>query len=154
LCKESKEDRNLKCVDSKDSRTGDSPLTNKSQFGRAKSRSYHRRRKPSELQNKPIHEGVGPEQGDQPIRRVLTSEEESKRIFAGDKKAFEQMLPRLLEDTRYRGKYVAVVDGELADSDSDEAAMVMRVYRKYGYRPIYEGKVAEEKEYVEFPSPE
>ena len=70
------------------------------------------------------------------------------------KKPLKKCYLASCEIKRYQGKYVAVVDGDLVDFDSDKAAMVMRVVRKYGYRPIYADRVSEEKEYVEFSSPE
>ncbi|MDA4111358.1 MAG: DUF5678 domain-containing protein [Thaumarchaeota archaeon] len=102
--------------------------------------------------------GAAPEysvyEGDRPIRRIELSEEESRRAFETEKRAFEEMLPILLHDPKYQGKYVAVVNGKIVDFDSDKISMVMRVYRKHGHRPIYADKVSEEKEYIEFPSPE
>ena len=82
------------------------------------------------------------------------SREESERIFEIERKAFEELRPQLLKDSRYAGKWVAIVDGNLVDSDSDHRKLVMRVHEKYGYRPIYADKITREKQYVEFPSPE
>jgi len=42
-----------------------------------------------------------------------------------------QLLPR------YEGKYVAVLNGQVVDSDTDERALVQRVYQKFGYQPLY-----------------
>ena len=41
------------------------------------------------------------------------------------------------------GKYVAVHGGQVVDSDPDEVQLGLRVYGKYGYVPIYFGRVAE-----------
>ena len=65
------------------------------------------------------------------------------------------MLPNLLQDPRYNGNYVAIVNGKLVDSDPDKTILVKRAYEKFGYRPISTfDSVSKEKEYAEFSSPE
>ena len=53
--------------------------------------------------------------------------------------AFLEMLPDLLQT--HRGKYVAVHEGRVVDSDDDKIGLALRVYEKYGYIPIYVGLV-------------
>ena len=43
----------------------------------------------------------------------------------------------------HRGKFVAIHDGKVVDTDADEVQLGLRVYRKYGYVPIYFGLVSE-----------
>jgi len=52
-----------------------------------------------------------------------------------DRRAFWEMRESLLP--RYRGKYVAVYRGEGVDDDDDRIALTDRVYRCYGYVPVY-----------------
>ena len=55
--------------------------------------------------------------------------------FACERQAFWAMHSQLLP--RYEGKYVAVLNGQVVDSDTDERALVQRVYQKFGYQPMY-----------------
>jgi hypothetical protein len=55
--------------------------------------------------------------------------------------AFLRLLPELLKTLR--GKYVAVHDGQVVDSDADDIALIQRVHAKVGYVPIHVGLVAE-----------
>jgi hypothetical protein len=55
--------------------------------------------------------------------------------FAGERQAFWAMHAQLLP--MYEGKYVAVLNGQVVDSDVDERALVQRVYQKFGYQPMY-----------------
>ena len=43
----------------------------------------------------------------------------------------------------HRGKFVAIHDGEVVDSDADEVQLGLRVYGKYGDVPICFGLVSE-----------
>ncbi|MBI2919236.1 MAG: hypothetical protein HYY01_14780 [Chloroflexi bacterium] len=45
----------------------------------------------------------------------------------------------------YAGKYIALIEGEVVDSDSDFSSLAMRVYEKYGYKDIYMPKVERER---------
>ena len=55
--------------------------------------------------------------------------------FACERQAFWAMHSQLLP--MYEGKYVAVLNGQVVDSDVDERALVQRVYQKFGYQPMY-----------------
>jgi hypothetical protein len=55
--------------------------------------------------------------------------------FACERQAFWAMHAQLL--SMYAGKYVAVLNGQVVDSDVDERALVQRVYQKFGYQPMY-----------------
>ncbi len=78
---------------------------------------------------------------------------EKTRTFEDERAAFYRLKDRLLD--RYKGQYVAILDGQVVDSGTDPVELVMRVYRQFGYDvPVYVGLVSEEPEIVEFPSPE
>jgi hypothetical protein len=77
---------------------------------------------------------------------------EQQRILERERAAFERLKPELLKT--HPGKWVAIVDGELVDSDDDEDALVQRVYAKYGYRTIFVEEVRETPRIYDFPSPE
>jgi hypothetical protein len=54
--------------------------------------------------------------------------------------AYWRLLPELI--SQYRGQYVAVHGGEVVDSGPDQVEVALRVYRKFGYVPIYVGLVS------------
>ncbi len=87
-----------------------------------------------------------------PHPKILTPEQ----IFEQEKNSFIQWKKRLLNDPSYLNKYVAVVGGKVVDSDFDDGILVERVDKRFGYIPIYIGKIRPEgeKEYEELPSPE
>ncbi|MCD6443587.1 hypothetical protein J7L70_01115 [Candidatus Bathyarchaeota archaeon] len=62
--------------------------------------------------------------------------------------AFLKAKSRLLRDDQYRGKYVAVFKGKVVDCDEDKARLARRVYKKYGYIPIYIDRVIPEEDQV------
>jgi|SRR5262249_49842986 len=55
--------------------------------------------------------------------------------FAAESQAFWSMHSQLLE--RYQGKYVAILNGKVVDSDADKRTLAQRLYRQFGYQPIY-----------------
>ena len=63
--------------------------------------------------------------------------------------AFQRLLPQLL--TTHHGKYVAIHDGQVVDSDTDDVALILRVQAKVGYVPIHVGLVSEARPVVRFP---
>jgi hypothetical protein len=56
-------------------------------------------------------------------------------------RAFQRLLPQLLPT--YRGKYVAVHEEQVVDSDPDDIALILRVHARYGYVPIHVGLVTD-----------
>jgi hypothetical protein len=64
-------------------------------------------------------------------------------------RAFLRLLPELLP--AYRGKFVAVHDGAVVDSDADDIALVQRVHARIGYVPIHVGLVTEQLPVVRIP---
>jgi hypothetical protein len=63
--------------------------------------------------------------------------------------AFRHLLPELLRT--HRGKYVAIHEGQVVDSDTDDIALIQRVHAKYGYVPIHVEQVAEQPTVVRMP---
>jgi hypothetical protein len=77
----------------------------------------------------------------------LTSRELPKG--EGEYQAFLRLLPQLLET--HRGKYVAIHDGHVVDSDTDDVALILRVQGNVGYVPMYVGLVTESQPVVRIP---
>ena len=59
----------------------------------------------------------------------------SDEAFERERAAFERLKPELLKT--HRGKFVAVVNEQVVDADTDRVKLVLRVYDRFGYRPIY-----------------
>jgi hypothetical protein len=64
-------------------------------------------------------------------------------------RAFLRLLPGLLGT--HRGQYVAIHDGQVVDSDTDDRALVLRVQAKVGYVPIHVGLVTDPQPVVRMP---
>jgi len=67
---------------------------------------------------------------------------------------FEQIKLRLLKTKEYLNEFIAVHNGEIVDHDENNVDLAKRVYEKYGYIPIYMGKVEREESIKDIPSPE
>src|SRR4051794_33352568 len=63
--------------------------------------------------------------------------------------AFLRLLPELL--VTHRGQYLAIHDGQVVDSDTDEVALILRVQSKFGYVPIHVGLVTDPQPAVRIP---
>jgi hypothetical protein len=74
--------------------------------------------------------------------------------FENDRQTFLAMKGSLLENPIYREKFVAILDGQIVDHGDDIGQVAKRVYKKFGYRPVYVDKVAAETETFENSSPE
>ncbi len=59
-------------------------------------------------------------------------------------RAFRRLLPQLL--ATQRGRYVAVHDEQIVDSDSDEMALIARVLARVGNVDIHVGLVTDQPE--------
>jgi len=64
-------------------------------------------------------------------------------------RAFLHVLPELL--ATHRGKFVAIHNGEVVDSDTDDVALILRVQGKVGYVPIHVGLVTDTPPLVRIP---
>jgi Family of unknown function (DUF5678) len=56
-----------------------------------------------------------------------------------ERRAFWKLLPELLQS--YDGQYVAIHDGQVVASGTDEVAVAMDAYSRVGYVPLYLGQV-------------
>jgi Family of unknown function (DUF5678) len=68
------------------------------------------------------------------LQRPAHSRAEDSR-FAGERRAFWAIHAELLR--AYEGKYVAILNGKVVDCDEDKRALAKRLYRQYGYQPMY-----------------
>jgi hypothetical protein len=75
-------------------------------------------------------------------------------LFIKERDAFLKMKDELLGHETYQGKFVAIYEGNVVDFAENEKELAKRVYRKFGYIPIYIGKVEKEQVVGEMSSPE
>jgi hypothetical protein len=59
-----------------------------------------------------------------------------------ERAAYWRLLPSLF--SKFRGQCVAIHEGQVVDSGDDEVELALRVYRRFGYVPIYVGHVSDE----------
>lgn len=57
-------------------------------------------------------------------------------------RAFLRLLPELLQT--HRGQYVAIHNGQVVDAGDDRVAVVLRVWERHGYTPLFVGLVTEQ----------
>jgi len=57
-------------------------------------------------------------------------------------------------EAKYKGKFVAIWEGTVYDSDADLAALAERVYSTLGYRPIFMPYIGDKEQFYTFTSPE
>lgn len=76
------------------------------------------------------------------------------QIFEREKNSFAKLKETLLNDPNYLNKYIAVVGGKVVDSDYDDSVLAERVYKMFGYIPLFIGKITRKERVVELPSPE
>lgn len=79
-------------------------------------------------------------------------QEEQHHLLMQEQAAFERMKSKLLQT--HKDKWVAILDGQLVDSDEDDGILAKRVYAKYGYRTMLITEVRDEPRVWEFSSPE
>ena len=88
------------------------------------------------------------------VEKQIIINREDLEVWEKEKNAFAMMKKFLLSEENYKGKFVAVYGGKIVDHDADDRELAKRVYEKYGYHPIYFGRVTEEIKIIEVPSPE
>ena len=64
--------------------------------------------------------------------------------FDRGREYFRKNLDSLLVE--YRGDFIAIVDGDVVDSDADFSNLAARVYGRYGYKEIFMPRVLKEPE--------
>jgi PHD/YefM family antitoxin component YafN of YafNO toxin-antitoxin module len=77
---------------------------------------------------------------------------EQEHLFQKQVAAFERMKPRLLET--HRGKWVAILDERLVDSDADRSALSRRVSAKFARQPMLIDQVLDKPRVYVIDSPE
>jgi len=83
-------------------------------------------------------------------RQATSRLAEPDDAFERERAAFERLKPQLLKT--HRGKFVAVVDEQVVDLDTDRVRLALRVYDRFGYRPIYVQMIEEHLPRVRLPS--
>lgn len=69
-----------------------------------------------------------------------------------ERRAFRELLPALR--VTHDGQYVAIKDGKVVASGSDEVAVALEAYSRVGYGPLYVGQVTDSpRPPVRIPSP-
>jgi hypothetical protein len=71
-----------------------------------------------------------------------------------EREAFLKIRDKLIQNPSYYGKYVAVFQGGIVGCDEKIGRLAEKVYKKYGYVPIYFDKVVPSERHLEVPSPE
>jgi hypothetical protein len=74
--------------------------------------------------------------------------------FESDHRAFLQLLPGLIQNPRYQGRYVAIAKGEIVDDDADELVLAERVAQSLPNVHVFVGCVSDAVNEVVFSSPE
>jgi hypothetical protein len=82
---------------------------------------------------------------------LFTVETPHSELSKGEREyqAFLRLLPSLL--STHRGQYVAIHDGQVGDSDTDDIRLIQRVHERIGYVPIHVGLVTEQLSVVRLP---
>ncbi len=70
------------------------------------------------------------------------SRNEALAALEKERAAFLRLKEQLLRT--HRGKYVAILDGQVIDADADDRVLTKRVYAEHGYVPIYIDQVTKE----------
>ncbi len=63
--------------------------------------------------------------------------------------AFLRLLPELL--LTHKGLHVAIHDGKVVDTDTDDIALIKRVHTRVGYVPIHVGEVTDQPRVIRIP---
>ncbi len=67
---------------------------------------------------------------------------------------FKSVRDRLIADPRYAGRFVAMWNGQVVDSDTDNFRLARRISGKYPREVVLIAKVTDEEPIHELPSPE
>ena len=67
------------------------------------------------------------------------------------RQAFERMRSELVKT--HKGRFVAILNNQVVDTDSEIGTLARRVYAKFGYRSIYMQKVTEQPRVARIFSP-
>lgn len=81
----------------------------------------------------------------------IAAGEKELSVFEEARRYFEERKQSLLE--QFGGRYIAIIDRKVVDSDADFGELATRVYHRFGYRAIYMPYVSETPTVVHIPSP-
>lgn len=70
--------------------------------------------------------------------------EAGKKYYLRNKKEIEE---------KYIGKFIAIVNEEIVDTDQDFSELSKRIYKKYGYKTIFMTFVSKKDQFIKAPSP-
>ena len=87
-------------------------------------------------------------------KEVLIPMSDFAPSFERNRAAFYSLKEKVLDNKAYAGQYIAILDGKVVGKNSDKSELAKKTYKKYGYVPIFFGKIADEKRYVDIPSVE
>jgi hypothetical protein len=87
-----------------------------------------------------------------PENQSIASETAALELLAAEHQAFERQHDELLR--QYKGQFVALYGGRVADHDPDDEALAVRMFRDYGDVPFYITRVEDTPAVYEVPSPE
>ena len=73
--------------------------------------------------------------------RETRAQNQALAALEKERAAFVRLKNQLLRT--HRGKFVAILNGEVVDVDEDDRILTRRVYAEYGYVPIYIDRVVE-----------
>jgi hypothetical protein len=75
----------------------------------------------------------------------------SHEAFEREREAYTKLAESLRP--AYDGLYVAIRDGQVIDSDTDELTLIARIYDRFGYGPVYIRQVGRPLPVAHIPSP-
>lgn len=102
------------------------------------------------------HKAISPEEKYKKIQDLfpISSTDWEFKKWEGELNFFNSMKSKLLQDKRYRDKFVAIKGKEIIDSDIDDFRLVKRIDEGYPNDVVLVIKVAEKISVAEIPSPE
>lgn len=75
----------------------------------------------------------------------------SKMAVLREKETYFKMEKELINN--YRGKFVAVLNGEIVGVGEDKMELALGIYKERGYVPMYIGQVGAKERVIRVPSP-
>ena len=69
--------------------------------------------------------------------------------FEREREAYERLKPELLHT--HRGRCVAILNGQVVEVGDDKAEVLDRVYKRFGYVPVYVQRVEEHPRVYKMP---
>lgn len=109
-----------------------------------------------------LHRSIRPSSPEIDVTRLLPATSQAllklgaspRTAFDLEKDSFRALRDSSLGYETYKEKFVAIHKGKVVDFGEDKKTLAKRVYAKYGYVPIYIGKVERKRIIGEMSSPE